>query len=185
MINILIRLQGVPRGLLRYYIIHRISIKPIHGYEILKDIEGKTEGAWRPGPGSIYPILKWLSAKGYIKSDKSEGETSSRNYQITPKGTKILEESKEVFSNAGKRWGAMRNIFIDILDSEQIVKFFVDGSHMQFQLAQEIFRSRIDDLPLSEIRYMLKEYLLNLERQMSWANQNLEKISEINSKSKS
>jgi DNA-binding PadR family transcriptional regulator len=174
----LISPQGVPRGLLRYYILHRISIKPIHGYEILKDIEGKTEGAWRPGPGSIYPILKWLLSKGYVKPDKAEGETSSRIYQITPKGTKFLEDSKEIFSNAGKRWSAMRNIFIDILDSEQIVRFFIDGSQMQFQLAQEIFRSRIKDLPTSEIIYMLKEYLLNLERQTSWAAQNLENISE-------
>ncbi len=170
------RPQGAPRGLLRYYILHRIAIKPAYGYEILQDIEGKTEGAWRPGPGSVYPILKWLSIKGYIKPDKLGGETSSRIHHITPKGTKFLDDAKAIFASVGQRWNAMRRIFMEILDPEHTANFFIGSSQMQFRIAQDILKSKIKDLPESEIEYMLGEYVLNLERQLSWANQTLKEL---------
>src|SRR5438552_3272151 len=62
------RLHSAPKGLLRYYILHKIAQKPIHGYEIIQDIDSKTEGAWRPGAGSLYPILKKLVSEGLIKA---------------------------------------------------------------------------------------------------------------------
>ncbi len=68
-------LKGAPRGMLLHYILHSISLKPKHGYEILQDIDGKTDGAWRPGVGSVYPILKKLLANGYIQADE---KTASR-----------------------------------------------------------------------------------------------------------
>ncbi|TMI28906.1 PadR family transcriptional regulator, partial [Candidatus Bathyarchaeota archaeon] len=52
--------QGIPRGFLRLYVLHRIAARPAHGYGLLQEIENKTEGVWRPGAGSIYPILKEL-----------------------------------------------------------------------------------------------------------------------------
>src|SRR5438132_13484119 len=63
------RLHSAPKGLLRYYILHKIAQKPIHGYEIIQDIDSKTEGAWRPGAGSLYPILKKLVSEGLIKPE--------------------------------------------------------------------------------------------------------------------
>ena len=177
----MIRPQSAPRGFLRYYILHRISIKPAHGYEILQDIDGKTEGAWRPGPGSVYPILKWLSAKGYATPDKTGGTTSSRVYHITSKGAVFLENAKAMFNNAGQRLSAMRHIFIELIDSAHIAKFFSDGSQMQFRIAQEIIKSRLGDISPSEIEYILREYVLNLERQLSWANQTLKELSKSRS----
>ncbi|MBX7161283.1 MAG: PadR family transcriptional regulator [Acidimicrobiia bacterium] len=30
---------------------------PAHGYELIQRLETKTEGRWRPSPGSVYPQL--------------------------------------------------------------------------------------------------------------------------------
>src|SRR6059036_2703158 len=89
--------QGAPRGLLRHYILHRIAEKPAHGYDILREIASKTEGSWRPGAGSIYPILKELVGEGYIRAESpKKAGTSQRVYGITQDGKKFLAKHKDL-----------------------------------------------------------------------------------------
>ncbi|MDH2901687.1 MAG: PadR family transcriptional regulator [archaeon] len=168
--------QGAPRGLLLFYILHRISLRPTHGYEIAQDIEEKTEGAWRPAPGSIYPMLKKLTNEGLIRvsSTKSRSsETAQRVYEITPEGSKCLKDGKNMFANAGQRWTAMRRIFMDLMDPSQISEFLTQGSKLQFQLSQELIETKVSKLPQSDAEFTLKEYALNLERQLNWTNTKL------------
>ena len=95
--------QGAPRGFLRLYIIHKIAGQPAHGYDILREIESKTEGSWRPGAGSIYPILKELVAEGYIRAEPhKKAATSQRVYDITPEGKKFLEKCRDIPEKMGK-----------------------------------------------------------------------------------
>ena len=168
------RLHSAPKGLLRYYILHKIAQKPIHGYEIIQDIDSKTEGAWRPGAGSLYPILKKLVSEGLIKADpEPSNEATRRVYQITPKGVESLAHAKEMFANFQQRFGSLRRLFIELIDPENLATFFVDGSNRQFQMAQEMLESKQHKLSPADLDYILKEYTLNLERQMNWANRML------------
>ena len=168
------RLHSAPKGLLRYYILHKIAQKPIHGYEIIQDIDSKTEGAWRPGAGSLYPILKKLVAEGLIKAEpEPSAEATRRVYRITPKGVESLAHAKEMFTNFQQRFGSLRRLFIDLIDPENLATFFVDGSNRQFQMAQEMLESKQDKISPADLEYILKEYMLNLERQMNWANRML------------
>src|SRR6266702_3079312 len=139
------RLHSAPKGLLRYYILHKIAQKPIHGYEIIQDIDSKTEGAWRPGAGSLYPILKKLVSEGLIKADpEPSNEATRRVYQITPKGVESLAHAKEMFANFQQRFGSLRRLFIELIDPENLATFFVDGSNRQFQMAQEMLETKQD-----------------------------------------
>ncbi len=168
------RLHSAPKGLLRYYILHKIAQRPIHGYEIIQDIDSKTEGAWRPGAGSLYPILKKLVTEGLIKAEPEPSDEATRRvYHITPKGVQSLAHAKEMFSNFQQRFGSLRRLFIELIDPENLATFFVDGSNRQFQMAQEMLESKADKIPHGDLEYILKEYLLNLERQMNWANRML------------
>ena len=163
--------QGAPRGFLLYYILHRVATKSIHGYEILQDIESRTEGAWRPGPGSIYPMLKRMVKHGLIKADSvGASETDQRVYRITPKGQKSLSEAKKMFVEMGKKWSSFRRIFIDMIEPKDIGGFIVDGTKAQFQMTRETVESKISYIPSSEARFILREYALNLERQTEWCN---------------
>jgi DNA-binding PadR family transcriptional regulator len=169
-----VRPRGAPRGLLFYYILHRLSIKPSHGYELLQDIDSKTDGAWRPGPGSIYPMLKKLLSKGYIKVHAvKNGEKIRRLYSITPKGMRHIQETKKMFSNAGQRWSAIRGLFIDLIEPEHVAKFLLDGLKGHFELVHEIVRSKGDEITSNELEYVLKEYALNLEREGYWVKSTL------------
>jgi DNA-binding PadR family transcriptional regulator len=164
--------QGAPRGLLLHYILYKISQKPSHGYELLQEIEEKTEGAWRPGAGSIYPMLKKLVAQGYIKAESPKKlHTFQRVYHITPEGKLHVAKTKEMFSNAGHRWSLMRKIFIDMLEPKDLSKFFVEGAKMHFDATRDVVDSKISAIPSAEAEFILKEYALNLQRQLDWSNE--------------
>lgn len=174
--SLLTKPQGAPRGLLIHYILHKISSKPSHGYEILQDIEGKTKGAWRPGPGSTYPLLKRLVREGLIKADLAAQEDPRRIYCITPKGIEELQIAKQTLADYGQRWQDLRGLIVELIDVEYTEKFLVEGSRGHFQFIQEILKRHMEDLSPSEIEYILKEYVLSLERQLHWAKQTLNEI---------
>ena len=166
--NVLARPHGIPRGFLRLYVLHRIAERPAHGYDLLQEIESKTEGVWRPGPGSIYPILKELVAKNYIRSEHPKKVKAQRIYHITSSGRRVLQQSTEGFSRAGKNWGAMRPIIIELVDPKNIPSMFTHMTTGQFAFLRGILETKKDKIPRSEIRFMLKEYSLNLEKQLDW-----------------
>jgi DNA-binding PadR family transcriptional regulator len=173
----LARPQGIPRGFLRLYVLHRIAARPAHGYDLLQEIESKTEGVWRPGAGSIYPILKELVRGGYIRAEPQQKKTGKPQhvYQITPEGRALLQRSSEMFLKTGQNWGAMRSIIVELVDPKNIPTMFTHMTTGQFAFLRGILESKRDKIPQREIRFMLKEYALNLERQLDWTKRALKK----------
>ena len=169
----LTEMKGAPRGLLLYYILNSISTKPMHGYEILQDIESKTKGAWRPGVGSVYPVLKKLLDRGYIQPDTKGSAETRRVYSITPKGTQMIGEHGDMFTNSSQRWMAMRRLFFDMLDPAGVSNMFVEGSKKQFEMTKDLLESRKEALSRNDMEFMLREYSLNLERQLDWTHSQL------------
>lgn len=88
------RVNIVPQGLLKPYILRLLSERAIHGFEIMEQIFERTGGMWRPGPSAIYPTLTWLEEKGYIEEVESQakGEKVRRLYRITGKGREALKD---------------------------------------------------------------------------------------------
>jgi len=164
----LTQLKGAPRGMLLHYILHSISLKPKHGYEILQDIDGKTDGAWRPGVGSVYPILKKLLANGYIQADERGSVENRRVYSITPKGTEEMQGRGDMMASSWLRWMAMRRLYFDMLDPAGISNMFVEGSRKQFEMVKELLEARRNSMSRNDMDFMLREYSVNLERQLDW-----------------
>lgn len=82
------RVNIVPQGLLKPYMLRLLSERPMHGFEIMEQIFDRTHGMWRPGPAAIYPTLAWLEEGGYVEAlpNRDRGEKARRPYRITPKG---------------------------------------------------------------------------------------------------
>jgi DNA-binding PadR family transcriptional regulator len=55
----------------------------MHGYEMIKEIEERTQGAWTPSAGSIYPMLQLLEEEGLIQGEESDGK---RRFTLTETG---------------------------------------------------------------------------------------------------
>lgn len=157
-----------------YWMLRRIAKSPTYGFEILKEIEVKSEGAWRPGPGSVYPLLKRMVRLGYLESKADGGgRTDQRLYKITRKGIDHLEERKDMFRMMGGRWSSLRGIFADLIEPEAVPDFILAGSRKQFELAKQIVSLNKSKIPDTEFRSMLKEYSLLLESQQNWARREL------------
>jgi DNA-binding PadR family transcriptional regulator len=85
----------VPKGFIRYQVLELLSEKSMSGSEIMNEIEKKTDGRWRPSPGSIYPLLSWLQDNNYIKELPAERDSLKR-YMLTDKGKTLLEEQRKI-----------------------------------------------------------------------------------------
>ncbi|MCL4389346.1 PadR family transcriptional regulator [Candidatus Marsarchaeota archaeon] len=101
------RIDLVPRGLLKPYVLSLLFERPMHGFEIMQEISERTNGAWRPGPAAIYPTLMMLEKGGYIERmhEKKQGERARLPFKITKKGEEVVLKHKktieEVSRNAG------------------------------------------------------------------------------------
>ncbi len=166
--------QGAPRGLLVHWMLRRISLKPTYGFEILNEIEAKTEGAWRPGPGSVYPLLKKMVSLGYVESDTGEGKrTDQRLYKVTKKGAEHLRQTSDVFKTIGKRWSAFRGILVDMIEPDAVPDFLLMATRRQFELAKQMVELHRGRIPDPDMRSMFKEYSLLLENQRGWVGREL------------
>jgi DNA-binding PadR family transcriptional regulator len=85
----------VPKGFIRYHVLELLSEKPMSGSEIMNEIEKKTEGHWKPSPGSVYPLLSWLQDNNYIKELPAE-EGGMKRYALTDNGKTLLEEQRKI-----------------------------------------------------------------------------------------
>lgn len=169
--------QGVPRGFLRLYLLRQICEKPSHGYDILRTIEEKTNGSWRPGAGSIYPILKELGAEKLIKIENvPSSATSQRIYEITQNGREFLDQSGDTLLKAGRNWETMRNIWVDLADPRDVASMFPHMSTGSLEFVRKLLEAKKAKIPKQEVRRLLKEYLINLERQIDWTKNLLKQL---------
>lgn len=65
--------------------------KPIHGYEIMKQLEARLKH--KVSAAHIYPFLKQLKQKGYLnEKTKARGNKKIKLYSLTSKGKKLLKD---------------------------------------------------------------------------------------------
>ena len=74
------------RGDVRAAILALLTERPMHGYEMIQEIAARSNGLWRPSPGSVYPTLQLLVDEGLIVATESEG--SKRLFELTDDGEK-------------------------------------------------------------------------------------------------
>jgi DNA-binding PadR family transcriptional regulator len=77
------------RGDVRLAVLRLLAEEPRNGYQLMQTIEERSEGQWRPSPGSMYPTLSQLEDEGLIHSAEVEG---ARRFEITDAGREALEE---------------------------------------------------------------------------------------------
>ena len=79
-------------GELRLVLLKLIEEQPRHGYDLIRDIEERTGGAYAPSPGVIYPTLTLLAELGHAQISAEQGER--KQYAITPEGEAFLADNK-------------------------------------------------------------------------------------------
>jgi DNA-binding PadR family transcriptional regulator len=93
----------------------------MHGYEIIGELSERTEGIWRPSPGSIYPTLQLLEDEGLVTAQADEGG-GKRRYALTEEGQRAAADVakgpapwEEVAAGAPEGARALRQAAVKLL----------------------------------------------------------------------
>jgi DNA-binding PadR family transcriptional regulator len=79
----------VRRGDVRAAALSLLGEGPRNGYQIIQEIAERSQGIWRPSPGSVYPALQQLEDEGLVIAEESGG---SRTYRLTGEGRGYVDE---------------------------------------------------------------------------------------------
>jgi DNA-binding PadR family transcriptional regulator len=61
----------------------------VNGYQVIQQIAERSQGAWRPSPGSVYPTIQQLQDEGLVESDDERGR---RTLSLTAEGRRHVAE---------------------------------------------------------------------------------------------
>jgi len=78
-----------PQGILKLLILKELEKSDATGYELIQKIGTKMK---KPSPGSVYPLLKELTDKGFLDV-RAEG--NKKMYSLSEKGKAVLEETSK------------------------------------------------------------------------------------------
>jgi len=81
----------------------------LHGYEIARTIQQRSQDVLQVEEGSLYPALQRMLIKGWVKAEwgVTEENRRARYYKLTPAGRKQLETELSQFERV---IGAVRRV---------------------------------------------------------------------------
>ena len=77
------------RGDVRAAILALLTEQPMHGYQIIAELEERTGGVWKPSPGSVYPTLQLLEDEGLVEAS---AEVGKKVFHLTDEGRAAAAE---------------------------------------------------------------------------------------------
>jgi len=80
------------RGDIRTAALLLLAEEPRNGYQIMQEVEERSEGVWSPSPGSVYPALSQLEDEGLIRTQELDGR---RVFALADAGEALLAERPE------------------------------------------------------------------------------------------
>jgi DNA-binding PadR family transcriptional regulator len=80
------------RGDVRAAVLRLLSEQPMHGYQIIQELSARSDGAWTPSAGSIYPVLQLLADEGLITAEETGGK---RVFSLTETGVAAVAETAD------------------------------------------------------------------------------------------
>jgi DNA-binding PadR family transcriptional regulator len=89
------------RGDVRAAALLLLAEEPRNGYQLMQEIETRSNGVWRPSPGSVYPALSQLEDEGLVRADESDGR---RTLVLTDAGRAYVDEHRD---ELGSPWDEM------------------------------------------------------------------------------
>ncbi|MCE4026778.1 MULTISPECIES: PadR family transcriptional regulator [unclassified Microbacterium] len=78
------------RGDVRTAVLALLAEQPMHGYQIIQEIEERSGGSWKPSAGSVYPTLQLLADEGLIEAAEQGGR---KTYSLTEAGRAVADEA--------------------------------------------------------------------------------------------
>lgn len=130
------------RGDVRASVLYLLAQQPMHGYHLIREIEERTGGRWKPSAGSVYPTLQLLADEGLVTVETLEDR---KVYSLTEAGREAAEhvaasvpwDTADASDHA--RFGALPKAGLDL--AQAVAQVARAGSHVQQQEAVEVLNS--------------------------------------------
>lgn len=130
------------QGDLRAAILRLLVEQPMHGYQIIHELTDRSEGAWEPSAGSVYPTLQLLADEGLVESEQSGGK---KVYHLTEAGRTAAAEA----GGQPAPWEASGDTVSDLMRYRQaaarlaqvVFQVATTGSASQRTAAQEVLEN--------------------------------------------
>lgn len=143
-------------GDMKYVILRLLRDKPMHGYEVMKELEEHTQGCYKPSPGTVYPTLQWLEDEGLVSGEEVEGK---KVYSITDAGRAFLNEHKGTVEDIFDRVDEM----IDNLVRDPMPEVTRQVGRLVGRIYRTTWRLRDDDEKVARVVKILEQAAADLE----------------------
>jgi DNA-binding PadR family transcriptional regulator len=126
------------RGAVRDAVLVALAERPMHGYELITELEARSAGRWRPSPGSIYPALARMEEAGLIAAEEVDAK---KVFSLTDRGRMAsgaldgdgTDPTADLWRDAGDAHGALRALPSEIAGQARQLRRF--GSPDQVERA--------------------------------------------------
>jgi DNA-binding PadR family transcriptional regulator len=95
------RRRRMRRGDVRAALLVLLDEAPQNGYGLMQEIERRSDGVWRPSPGSVYPALAQLEDEGLVRAEEEDGR---KQFVLTDAGRAHVEEHR---AELGEPWAGL------------------------------------------------------------------------------
>jgi DNA-binding PadR family transcriptional regulator len=91
------------RGEARFVLLDALKGGAMHGYEIIKSIEERSQGQYSPSPGTVYPTMQFLEDLGFVKANQ---DAERKVFTLTDLGRTELETHSAEIDEFWSRFSA-------------------------------------------------------------------------------
>ncbi|MGC3940730.1 PadR family transcriptional regulator [Roseobacter sp. EG26] len=82
----------IKMSLSKFFILCVLQYEDLHGYDIARQVEQRTDGCCTPREGTIYPVLKQFTEGGYVTfSSEIVSGRERKVYSVTEKGRQAFQ----------------------------------------------------------------------------------------------
>ncbi|GAJ30028.1 PadR family transcriptional regulator [Acidomonas methanolica] len=107
---------------LQLVILALLNESPAHGYEIIRRLEERSNGFYKPSPGMVYPALTYLEEIGQTSFTQ---EGTRKLYALTDEGRAYLHANEaqaetilDILARIGSRMADVRDAFAGLHDAD-------------------------------------------------------------------
>ncbi len=79
-------------GELKLVFLALIEVEPRHGYDLIREVATRSNGAYAPSPGIVYPTLALLEETGQIEAQAAEG--AKKQFALSEAGKAFLDQNR-------------------------------------------------------------------------------------------
>jgi PadR family transcriptional regulator PadR len=89
----------------KIHILHHADEQGIYGQWMLEELQ---RHGYRLSPGTLYPMLSRMAARGWLRSAEPKRSKAARIYRLTPRGQDVLNRIRESLDELYREVGGPR-----------------------------------------------------------------------------